>query len=87
MVAIIGYNILDDKTAILHRFYIKPDLKRRGLGSQMLEYIENDLIKRGIKTVILNLGEYKYYYESYGFYAKHGYIMYDERKMKKDLLI
>lgn len=85
LIAMIGYNILSDNTAVLHRFYIRPDLKRHGYGSQMLEFIENDLICRGIKTVLVHLGEYEYYFESYNFYAKHGYIFYEDRRMKKEL--
>lgn len=86
LIAVIGYNILDKDTAVLHRFYVKPELKRQGLGAMMLNHVEKDLIGRNVKNVILHLGEYEHYFESYSFYAKHGYTFYEDRRMIKKLI-
>lgn len=85
LVAVIGYNILDNDTAVLHRVYVKPELKRQGFGAMMLDYVEKDLVCRNVKNAILHLGEYEHYFESYSFYVKHGYAFYEDRRMIKKL--
>ena len=67
----------------LSHLYVKPDLKRHGIGSKLLELAENSIRDRGYKEVYVHLG--KDYLESHVFYPKHGYIEYEELYMKKDL--
>lgn len=86
VIAMLGYNIIDKKSAILHRFYVKPELKRQGLGTQILSHVENDLIKRGVECSLVHLGDFEHYGSSYNFYIKNGYIFYEERRLKKVLL-
>lgn len=80
-----GYNSMEvSGNAKLHRIYIKYTLKRRGIGSMLLQSIENAAKERGIKTMHVHLGG-KEYFESHSFYPKHGYVEYAPFWMKKEL--
>ena len=81
----IGYNSIKDTDEVwLHRLFVKYNLKRQGIGSALLETVEQYLRKKGKKFVKVHLGgeEFK---ESRLFYPKHGYVKYRERYMVKEL--
>ena len=80
----VGYNRQSADTAKLHRLYVKYNLKRRGIGSELLKTAENYMKKRGIRFSIVHLGG-KEYFESRQFYPKHGYQEYHEGYMRKEL--
>lgn len=84
----LGYSKIKNKEeAFLHRFYIKPSMKRRGIGTKLLKFVENYLKNKGIKTLRVHLGESKKnWYESYSFYPKNGYKEYEDRYMMKDII-
>lgn len=84
----LGYSKIENKEeAFLHRFYIKPSMKRRGIGTKLLEFVENYLKNKGIKTLRVHLGESKKnWYESYSFYPKNGYKEYEDRYMMKEII-
>ncbi len=72
--------------AFLHRLYVKPSLKRRGIGTRLLETAEAHMRAAGIGECHVHLGEPReQWYESYAFYPKHGYVEYAPRYMKKTL--
>lgn len=83
VIASLGFNSLPYGEARLHRFFVKADMKRRGIGTALLTYAENYLKSIGKKSASAHLGEYKYFYESYSFYAKRGYEEYKPRFMIK----
>lgn len=87
VIGCIGYSLTDRSTeAFLHRLYIKPTMKRKGLGGELLSIAENEMRRNGITTVLVHLGEPKeQWFESYCFYPKHGYEEYAPRYMKKKL--
>ncbi|MDE6474092.1 MAG: GNAT family N-acetyltransferase [Clostridia bacterium] len=86
VVGSIGFSTLqDNKEVRLHRLYVKANLKRQGIGSQLLTYAEEYLRSKSKKSVSVHLGEFKYYFESYLFYQKHGYKEYQPRYMIKFL--
>ena len=88
VVGCIGYSSIEDSTEVfLHRLFVKPELKRHGIGSSLLEKAEIHLKASGKTTVHVHLGEPKeMWYESYAFYPKHGYTESAPRYMRKDLL-
>lgn len=56
----IGYSIEVGKNeAVIHRLFVKANLKRNGIGSMLLATAENDLQKRGISVAKVNLGSPK----------------------------
>lgn len=76
----------DTDEAYLHRLFVKPALKRRGIGSALLEAAENGMREAGIRVARVHLGEPRaQWFESYAFYPKHGYASVGERYMMKAL--
>ena len=86
VVGSIGCSTLQDSQDVrLHRLYVKASNKRQGIGSQLLTYAEEYLRSIRKSSVSVHLGEFKYYFESYSFYQKHGYKEYKPRYMMKFL--
>ena len=87
VVGCVGYSSVEDSTEVfLHRLFVKPELKRRGIGSALLETAEAHLRAAGKTAVCVHLGEPKeMWFESYAFYPKHGYAEYAPRYMRKCL--
>lgn len=81
----VGCNLLPNSEAVLHRLYIKYTLKRKGLGSSLLEVAENFARDNGRTKMNIHLGEKNIYYESRQFYQKHNYNYISDNYMKKDL--
>ena len=81
----VGCNLLPDDEAVLHRLYIKYNLKRQGLGTKLLDAAEDFARENGRKVMKVHLGEKVTYFESRHFYTKHGYVFIDDDHMKKDL--
>ena len=87
VIGCIGYRSVENSTEVfLHRLYVKPALKRQGIGTALLQAAENYLIGHGKTAVHVHLGVPKEQWEeSYCFYPKHGYREYAPRLMKKEL--
>ena len=72
--------------AFVHRLFVKPGMKRRGIGGALLNAAESAMRDRGIRVARVHLGEPRaVWFESYAFYPKHGYEEYAPRYMKKEL--
>lgn len=83
----VGYNsIPNSNDVVLHRLFVKADLKHQGIGTILLKTAEEHLKAIGKKTVIIHLGNKKDFFESWQFYPKHGYVEYEPNYMKKDLI-
>ena len=85
VIGCVGCNILPDCEAVLHRLYVKYNLKRNGIGTELLNTAENFARENGRKTMKVHLGDKVTYFESRQFYPKHGYTFIDEDHMKKEL--
>lgn len=66
------------------RLYVKAALKRQGIGSELLKYVEEFAKEKGINKLKVHLGG-KEYFESYSFYPKHGFNEVEERYMEKNI--
>ena len=73
VIGCIGYNRYAQDAAKLHRFYVKYDLKRQGIGTRLLMTAEQAVRDAGYRYVVVHLGG-KAYFESRQFYPGHGYI-------------
>ncbi len=82
VIGCVGTKERDGNLFISHLF-VKPELKRQGIGSKLLEKAEISVKERGYKEVHVHLG--KDYLESHAFYPKKGYTEYSELYMKKEL--
>jgi len=87
VIGCIGYTKTDNSTeAFLHRLYVKPSEKHKGIGTKLLKTAENEMRKQGITISLVHLGARKeQWFESYSFYPKNGYREYKHRYMRKDL--
>jgi len=43
--------------AYLHSFRVRPSMRNRGLGTKLMQIIEQDLIQRGFRELTLNVAE------------------------------
>ena len=82
----VGYSSNENtKEVTLHRLFIKYNLKRKGLGTILLEKAEEYIKLQGKETIYINLGVGEEWFESRNFYCKHGYKEYAPNKMKKEV--
>lgn len=83
VIGCIGYNSIEGTMDVkLHRFYVKAERKRQGIGTQLLHTAERYLREHGKAAVHVHLGG-KEYFESRCFYPKQGYMEYKPDWMKK----
>lgn len=83
----VGYSPINGSgEAWLHRLFVKFNRKREGIGLCLLRTAEEYARADGKSVLRVHLGERTDWYESYGFYPKHGYSEYEPRYMQKDLL-
>ena len=83
----VGFSRIDGTDeAFLHRLFVKPAMKRRGIGSALLAAAEDAMREVGVRLSRVHLGAPRdRWFESYAFYPKHGYSPDGERYMKKAL--
>lgn len=83
----VGYSKIPETTeAFLHRLYVKPTEKRKGIGTALLKTAELAMCDNGITISKVHLGSPKEkWFESYSFYPKHGYREYESGYMMKIL--
>lgn len=85
VIGCVGCNLLPGSEAVLHRLYVKYNLKRQGIGTQLLNVAESFAKENGRTVMKLHLGDKKTYFESRRFYPKHGYYEFEPNYMKKIL--
>ena len=87
VIGCVGYSTIYGTTeAFLHRLYVKPSLKRKGIGSALLETAENGMRGAEITVSRVHMGSPKeQWFESWAFYPKHGYTEYEPGYMMKVL--
>lgn len=82
----VGYSSVDNTDeVVLHRLFVKANMKRQGIGTALLKTAEEHLKSIGKKAVIVHLGDKEHFYESWNFYPKHGYSEYSPNYMRKEL--
>lgn len=85
VIGCIGYNSENGSDeVVLHRLYVKYDLKRRGIGSMLLDTAEKYIKSKGYTAACVHLGGAEYF-ESWQFYPKHGYSEFAPSQMRKIL--
>lgn len=82
----VGYNsIANSDDVVLHRLFVKCNLKHQGIGTALLKTVEEHLKSIGKKAAIVHLGDKEHFYESWRFYPKHDYVEYKPSYMRKEL--
>lgn len=87
VIGCVGYSKTENPSeAFLHRLFVKPAEKRKGIGTALLQTAENAMKEQRISVSLVHLGAPKeQWFESYAFYPKHGYQEYQPRYMRKNL--
>jgi len=72
----LGYeNHYEENTTKLHRIYLVPESKGKGLGKKTLEFLNEKVKESGNNRIILNVNKYN---SAQKFYESQGYKIYDE---------
>lgn len=72
----IGFeNHYEENTTKLHRIYLVPESKGKGLGKKTLEFLNEKVKESGDDRIILNVNKYN---AAKSFYESQGYKVYDE---------
>ncbi|HCM33926.1 MULTISPECIES: GNAT family N-acetyltransferase [Chryseobacterium] len=72
----IGYeHNYEDKTTKLHRIYLIPESKGKGLGKLALQFLNEKVSENGNERIILNVNKHN---AAKNFYESQGYRVYDE---------
>lgn len=72
----IGYeNGYEEKTTKLHRIYLVPESKGKGLGKKALLFLNDKVSEYGDKRIILNVNKHN---SARNFYESQGYNVYGE---------
>lgn len=72
----IGFeNHYEENTTKLHRLYLIPESKGKGLGKKALEFLAGKVRESGDHRIILNVNKYN---TAKNFYQSQGYRVYDE---------
>lgn len=80
----IGYSSIENSSEVwLHRLFVKFNLKRKGIGTQLLNMAEQHIKDKGKTAIRVHLGEKKYFYESWDFYLENKYREYEPQYMIK----
>ena len=72
VVGCVGYKTIKPLEARVHRLYIKPELKRQGIGSALLETLVKYVKEKGYNKLSIHTGDEKYW-ESKLFYKAKGF--------------
>lgn len=72
----------NEEKGMIDELVISSKHQSKGLGSQLMDYAEKELKKKGIKQVVLSAHKKA---KALGFYKKRGYKITDYAEMEKNL--
>ncbi len=82
----VGYNSIENSNdVVLHRLFVKYNLKHHCIGIALLLHTEEYLKNIGKKKIIIHLGDKEHFFESWNFYPKHGYREFKQSYMMKHI--
>ena len=84
VIGCIGYETIKPLEARIHRLYIKPELKRQGIGSALLETLVKYVKEKGYNKLSIHTGDEKYW-ESKLFYKAKGFVEVEPNILKRDI--
>ncbi len=71
----------EDSAARIGRMAVDAEWRRKGIGSRLLTFLEEEAASQGVNTYVLNAQEYVK-----GFYAAHGYFERGETFLEADIV-
>lgn len=73
VIGCVGYETINPSEARVHRLYIKPELRRQGVGSALMQTLEKYIRGKGYTKISIHTGDEKYW-ESKLFYKAKGFV-------------
>ena len=73
VIGCVGYETIKPLEARIHRLYIKPELKRQGVGSALLDTLVKYVKEKGYNKLSIHTGDERYW-ESKLFYKAKGFV-------------
>ena len=84
VIGCVGYETINPLEARVHRLYIKPELKRQGIGSALLETVVKYVKEKGYTKISIHTGDEKYW-ESKLFYKAKGFVETELNILEKNI--
>lgn len=84
VIGCVGYETIKPLEARIRRLYIKPELKRQGIGSALLETLVKYVKEKGYNKLSIHTGDEKYW-ESKLFYKAKGFIEVEPNILERDI--
>ena len=84
VIGCVGYETIKPLEARIHRLYIKPELKRQGIGSALLEILVKHVKEKGYNKLSIHTGDEKYW-ESKLFYKAKGFVEVEPNILERDI--
>ncbi|MBO4286476.1 MAG: GNAT family N-acetyltransferase [Bacilli bacterium] len=84
IIGCVGYETIKPLEARIHRLYIKPELKRQGIGSALLETLVKYVKEKGYNKLSIHTGDEKYW-ESKLFYKAKGFVEVEPNILERDI--
>ena len=84
VIGCVGYETIKPLEARIHRLYIKPELKRQGIGSALLETLVKYVKEKGYNKLSIHTGDEKYW-ESKLFYKAKGFVEVEPNILERDI--
>ena len=84
LLATVGYDLeFEGRIAAITEFYVRPEYRRGGLGTQTIEFVEKTLRGSGVKTLELQVERANW--KAVLFYRKNGFREHDRIPMSKPI--
>ena len=84
VVGCVGYETIKPQEARLHRLYVKPELKRQGIGTALLNVVSKYIKEKGYSKISIHTGDERYW-ESKLFYKAQGFVEVAPNILEKDI--
>lgn len=84
VIGCVGYETIKPFEARIHRLYIKPELKRQGIGSALLETLVKYVKEKGYNKLSIHTGDERYW-ESKLFYKAKGFVETEPNILERDI--
>lgn len=84
VVGCVGYETIKPQEARLHRLYVKPELKRQGVGTALLNVVAKHVKEKGYNKISIHTGD-ESYWESKLFYKTQGFEEVAPYILEKDI--
>lgn len=84
VIGCVGYETVSPGEARVHRLNVKPEFKRQGVGSALMQTLEKHIREKGYTKISIHTGDDKYW-ESKLFYKAKGFVETQPNVLERDL--